>query len=263
MQNYIEPGEVIKLTISAGATAGDPVMVGNIKGVAAETIEAGEAGSIALVGVFDLSVKGHDGSANAAVSIGDQIYFNSAATPKLNKNNAGSFFGYALEAITSGGTDTIKVLIPQGPGPGTIDILAGAIGSSELATGAVVEAKIGTGAVTDTKIGSGAVTEAKIGTGAVTETKIGTGAISKTKLSGGFLKVTLAAGTDSAANVTVSGMATGDELVSVLSFTTAAAIATVADRTSEYVIGTGQLTKAAGTDERNNQLLIIWNDLTT
>ena len=83
-----------------------------------------------------------------------------------------------------------------------------------------------------------------------------------TKLAGGFMKVTLVAGTNSAVNVTVAGMAAGDELVSVLAFATAASIATVADRTSEYVVGAGVLTKAAGTDERNNQLVIIWNDLT-
>lgn len=84
----------------------------------------------------------------------------------------------------------------------------------------------------------------------------------KTKLAGGFSKVTLAAGTASGADVTVAGMAVGDELVSVLSFATAASIATVADRTSEYVVAAGKLTKSAGTNETSNQLVIIWNDLT-
>lgn len=86
--------------------------------------------------------------------------------------------------------------------------------------------------------------------------------ITTSKLVGGFSKVTLAAGTNSGANVTIAGMAVGDEVVSVLSFATAAAIATVADRTSEYAAGAGVLTKAAGTDDRNNQLVVIWNDLT-
>lgn len=84
----------------------------------------------------------------------------------------------------------------------------------------------------------------------------------KTKLAGGFLKVALANGTDAANNVTVAAIAVGDELISVLSFTTAAAIATVADRTAEYAVGSGVLTKAAGTDERNNQLWIVYLDLT-
>lgn len=87
-------------------------------------------------------------------------------------------------------------------------------------------------------------------------------AITKTKLVGGFSKVTLAAGTGVGANVTIAGIAAGDEVVAVLSFTTAIAIASVVDRTSEYVAGAGVLTKAAGTDETNNQLIVFWNDLT-
>jgi hypothetical protein len=74
--------------------------------------------------------------------------------------------------------------------------------------------------------------------------------------------VTLAAGTDASANVTVAGIAVGDELISVLSFITAASIASVVDRTAEYVVGAGVLTKGTGTDDRNNQLVIIWHDLT-
>jgi len=96
----------------------------------------------------------------------------------------------------------------------------------------------------------------------VETTNIKNGQVTKVKLAGGFNKVTLAAGTAGGANVTIAGMVVGDELVSVLSFTTAAAIATLADRTSEYVIGAGVLTKAAGTDESNNQLVVFWNDLT-
>jgi hypothetical protein len=86
--------------------------------------------------------------------------------------------------------------------------------------------------------------------------------ILKTKLAGGFSKRTLADGTAAATDVTVSGMAVGDELVSVISYTTKAAITSMADRTSEYTVGAGKLVKAAGTDETDNQLDISWNDLT-
>lgn len=80
--------------------------------------------------------------------------------------------------------------------------------------------------------------------------------------SGGLSKISFADGTASATDVAVPGMAAGDELVCVMSFSTKAAIASVADRTSEYVVGAGELTKAAGTDETGNQLIIYWNDLT-
>jgi len=86
--------------------------------------------------------------------------------------------------------------------------------------------------------------------------------VRNTDLKGSFLKVTLAAGTGSGADVTVAGMVVGDEVVSVLSFTSAVSIASVVDRTSEYVVGAGKLTKAAGTSETGNQLLILWLDLT-
>ena len=76
----------------------------------------------------------------------------------------------------------------------------------------------------------------------------------------GKLMVTLKAGTAAATDVTVTGMVAADTLVSVLSFTTAASIASVADRTSEYVPQAGGLDKAAGTDETNNQLVVIWYD---
>lgn len=75
-------------------------------------------------------------------------------------------------------------------------------------------------------------------------------------------KVTLANGTAAGADVTVTGMVVGDTLISVLSFATAAAIATVADRTSEYAVQAGGLDKTAGTDETGNQLVIFWNDAT-
>jgi len=98
---------------------------------------------------------------------------------------------------------------------------------------------------------------AKLGSSALIDASIG-----GVKLAAGFHKLTLAAGTDSAANVTIAGMAVGDEIVSVLSFVTAAAIATVADRTAEYVAGAGVATKAGGTDDRNNQLVFFWLDKT-
>ena len=78
----------------------------------------------------------------------------------------------------------------------------------------------------------------------------------------GIIKRTLVAGTGAATNVTVSGMAVGDELVSVVAYTTAVSIASMVDRTSEYVVATGHLYKAAGTNSTGNQLDIMWLDRT-
>jgi hypothetical protein len=78
----------------------------------------------------------------------------------------------------------------------------------------------------------------------------------------GVLKRALKDGTAAAANVTVSGMAVGDELVSVISYTNKTAIASMADRSAEYAIGAGQLTKGAGTNETSNQLDVMYLDRT-
>jgi len=77
---------------------------------------------------------------------------------------------------------------------------------------------------------------------------------------GRTLKRVLVAGTAAAADVAIADIDANDVLVSVFSFTTAAAIATVADRTSEYTIHEGGLDKAAGTDETNNQLDVTYWD---
>lgn len=98
----------------AAPNSGDPVVCGQIPGVAlVDEFEsphplAGET-TVALDGVFDLSVKGVDGSGNSAVAVGDIIYYVAADTPKLSKKATGVRFGYAKEAISSGGTDTINV----------------------------------------------------------------------------------------------------------------------------------------------------------
>ncbi|MEI6126403.1 MAG: DUF2190 family protein, partial [Pseudomonadota bacterium] len=117
MNNKIQKGEVLNLAPSGGATVNNPVMVGNLKGVAAVTIASGSLGAVDTEGVFDLSVKAVNDAGNVAVAIGDQIYFNDNDTPKLTKKRSGKFFGYALEAITSGSTATINVLLCCGEAP--------------------------------------------------------------------------------------------------------------------------------------------------
>jgi predicted RecA/RadA family phage recombinase len=137
MKNLIQDGKSLKLTIAAGGSSGDPIMVGNIKGVLSVNIAAGEAGAVMTEGVFDLSVEAVNDDGNSAVAVGDQLFYNGSDTPVLTKKNSGSFFGLALEAITSGETDTINVFVPRGMGPGTVDILADTIGASEIKNDAV------------------------------------------------------------------------------------------------------------------------------
>ena len=102
-------GDVLEIAVPSGITSGDPVVVNNITGVALTDRDSDGNASVKFDGVFDLSVKGIDTDGNSAVAIGDIIYWVSGDTPKLSKKNSGTAFGVALETISSGSTDTIKV----------------------------------------------------------------------------------------------------------------------------------------------------------
>lgn len=104
------PGNQLQVAL-ADVTSGDPVVVGQIPAVALTTTDADGNVTVKTDGVFSLSVKGVDGSGNKAIAIGDIIYLVAADTPKLSVKSSGVRFGYALEAVTSGATKTIKVKI--------------------------------------------------------------------------------------------------------------------------------------------------------
>lgn len=103
--------EQIQLTVGASVAARTPMVVGNIPVM---TLTAtGSSGTTAatclLKGVVDVSVHGADGSGNSAVAVGDIVYYDST---ELNVDDTnGVRWGYALEAISSGDTDTIRCLI--------------------------------------------------------------------------------------------------------------------------------------------------------
>lgn len=106
-----EKGNHLPLAVTNPATpaSGDPVRYGEMCGVADTAEEADGLVSVAFEGVYTLSVKGIDGSGNAAVAVGDRIYYTDADTPKLSKKATGRFFGYALGAVASGATGSINV----------------------------------------------------------------------------------------------------------------------------------------------------------
>lgn len=110
-----EHGKNLLLVCSSPATpaSGDPVLIGQIPGVALADEQTDGYTSVQMDGVFDLSVQGHDdAAANVAVAVGDILYYDAAATVKLNKDATnGVRFGYALEAVASGATDTIQVKV--------------------------------------------------------------------------------------------------------------------------------------------------------
>lgn len=150
--NLIQDDGLILANIAATApttpVSGSPVRYGSLTGVALTNEGEGgnSSGNITMdMGqrVWDLLV--HD-SGGAGISVGDALYFDDTATgsgttTNINKDGTnGYFFGFALEAISAGSQDTIKVLHVPSPGAGTLG--SGTISASHLAAGAVEAAEL-------------------------------------------------------------------------------------------------------------------------
>jgi predicted RecA/RadA family phage recombinase len=100
------------LAVPSGVVSGDPVVDGQIPGVALIDRKADGRATVQLDGTFLLSVKGViTGPANSAVAEGDLLYYNAGHTPKLDKDTAGVRFGYAEGTVNSGATATIAVKV--------------------------------------------------------------------------------------------------------------------------------------------------------
>lgn len=95
-------------TDPATPASGDPVLCGQVPGVALTAEDAAGVTAVALNGQFNLSVQGTTGS-NSAVAVGDAIYYVTGNTPKLSKTSSGVLFGYAMGTVGSGATATIPV----------------------------------------------------------------------------------------------------------------------------------------------------------
>lgn len=91
-----------------------------------------------------------------------------------------------------------------------------------------------------------------------------TGVIAGAAHATGVLRFSLVVGEDetSTHQITVSGMAVGDEVVSVLVYATAASIATAAAHAGTFTAAAGKITPGTEVNNTNNQYLVIWNDRT-
>ncbi|MET9339268.1 DUF2190 family protein [Nonomuraea sp. NPDC003804] len=109
-----EEGDQIRLVCSQPATpvSGDPVLVGQIPGVALTKEDGDGFTTVKFDGVANLSVKGENQSGNSAVAVGDILYYEAGQTPPVNKDATnGVRFGYALGTVGAGATATIPVKI--------------------------------------------------------------------------------------------------------------------------------------------------------
>lgn len=111
-----ESGDQLDVVCSqpAAPAANDPVLVGQIPGVALTNERADGTTTVKFNGVAELSVKGEtNADAGSAVAVGDILYYDAAdADPvKVNKDTTGVRFGYALGAVGAGATAVIPVKI--------------------------------------------------------------------------------------------------------------------------------------------------------
>ena len=112
-----EPVGKLVLPVANNTLSGAPVMVfDKIPGVCLTAEgEGGNAEGFATVAidpawVFDLAVKGENGAGNAAITAGDVVARDTDGEFNVDVTN-GKRFGIALEAVASGATSTIRVLL--------------------------------------------------------------------------------------------------------------------------------------------------------
>lgn len=113
-RQYVEANQISAVcTQPAVPVSGDPVLVGQLPGVALKAEEADGTTSIQCDGAFQLSVRGEtNAGAGSAVAIGDILYYDQPmGAPFLNKDTTGVRFGYALGTVNSAATATILVKV--------------------------------------------------------------------------------------------------------------------------------------------------------
>ena len=110
--NYVSDGKQISLNVGTGKNSGDPIAIGNIRGICLSDADTDGNAAVVTVGIVNLSVKGWDGTANAAIAFGDSVYLDTTAGT-LDVNTAKTLYGTALEPVVSGATTTIEVFIKR------------------------------------------------------------------------------------------------------------------------------------------------------
>lgn len=102
MTNYVQPGNVIPVTLAANISSGDALAIGTVVGVATCSGVIGQVVNFSLEGVYELP------KASGAMTIGAVLYWDATAnnltTTALNNTEAGICF----EGVGSSAT-TVKI----------------------------------------------------------------------------------------------------------------------------------------------------------
>ncbi len=196
----------LKVVVSDPATpdAGDPVRVGSLTGIALLDEGDGGCGATETMVDFGWYVADHPvtDSVGGGIAAFDTVYYSDATDGLVNTQASNTPYGIALEAVGAGLTATIRVLHCPAP----------ALGSAAVSTSMLAAGCLSADATGRALMASGFFNEA------TATAKFAAKAIARTLLKGEFLKHTIVAGQDETSDdtITVTGIATGDELVSVI-----------------------------------------------
>lgn len=249
-------GDNLEIAVASGVTSGDPVVVGNLTGVALTDRDSDGNASVKFNGVADLSVKAIDDDGNSAVVLGDVIYWTTGDTPQLNKKNSGTGFGVALEGVTSAATATIKVKLQDIAA--LASLAAGSVDTTQLAADAVTGAKIEDDAVDSEHIAAGAIDNEHLAVnsvdsdnyidGSIDEEHLADGAVGIDKLNANqqvkFLSV-FVGDVSATATYTIAGMIKACEVISAVFIT---ATADAVDGTNFWTIAVVNKEQGSGSD---------------
>ena len=114
MNNYIQPGAALEVTMPGAKTKGDGVLVGSrLFGVAVDTYTSGAAGIIWTQGVFDIAK-----TTGEAYAAGALVWWNNTTAKVMSGTGANVEVGVVVVAATSGAT-TARVRVGAIPGVNT------------------------------------------------------------------------------------------------------------------------------------------------
>src|SRR5262245_46850948 len=95
-----------KASVPASPLSGSPALFGTIPGVALVDEDADGYCTLAINGVWSLSVYAHNGSAGAAINNGDSLYID-ATSLVISKDTNDRFIGKAYDRTTAFGSQLI------------------------------------------------------------------------------------------------------------------------------------------------------------
>jgi len=110
----------VTCTQPATPASGDPVLFGDVPGVAETDERADGRTTVNFECTAALPVKGVNAGGNSAVADGDVLYYVAGDTPPLSKKNSGVRYGVAESAptdtsggtlVAAGATGTIRVRV--------------------------------------------------------------------------------------------------------------------------------------------------------